>query len=60
MSDNNREFLKSLSDKQLAEEIKYGGARGSPHDRLHDRDLAEALAEQQRRSKQAPAPEDKA
>lgn len=49
MSDNQREFLKSLSDKQLADEIKYGGARGSPHDRLHQSDLQEALAEQARR-----------
>lgn len=49
MSDNQREFLKSLSDRQLADEIKYGGARGSPHDRLYDADLQEAIAEQQRR-----------
>lgn len=49
---NNTEFLKSLSDKQLADEIKYGRelAESRGHHREHARrELDEAISEKQRR-----------
>lgn len=47
----NREWLRSLSDKQLAEEIKYGRILGEvAHHREHfKRELQEAIEEQERR-----------
>jgi hypothetical protein len=49
---NNREWLKSLSDRQLDKEIKYGGwlTEGFSHREFHTRALQEAREEKQRRS----------
>jgi hypothetical protein len=49
----NREWLKSLSDKQLAEEIKYGRmlAESSRHKQLAARELREAEEERRRRAR---------
>jgi hypothetical protein len=51
MGDNNREFLRSLSDKALAEEIKYGGwlSEHGRHKRSYRQDYEEAKAERARR-----------
>ena len=50
MSDN-VEWLKSLSDKALRDEIKYGRvlAQGGHHEQFHRRELEEAEAEMRRR-----------
>lgn len=47
----NREWLRSLSDKQLAEEIKYGRvlAEASRHREFAKRELQEAIEEKERR-----------
>lgn len=47
----NREWLKSLTDEQLAEEIHYGRmlAETSRHKNHARQELAEALDEQKRR-----------
>lgn len=44
----NKEWLKSLSDEQLADEIKYGGGSVT-HRESSLRELDEALLEKQRR-----------
>jgi len=51
MGKNHREFLASLSDRHLAEEIKYGRllAEGGRHPNLTKRELEEALAERDKR-----------
>lgn len=51
MTDNNREFLRSLSDKALAEEIKYGRwlAEDGRHKHTYRQDYEEAKAERARR-----------
>jgi hypothetical protein len=52
MTDNtNREWLKSLSDKALKDEIKYGRvlAEGDRHKAHYQRELEEAEAEKRRR-----------
>lgn len=48
----NREWLKSLSDRQLADEIKYGRmlAEGGRHREHYRRELEEAEAEMRARS----------
>lgn len=48
----NREWLRSLSDKQLAEEIKYGRTLtdGNSHRKRYKRDLEEAEDEQRQRN----------
>jgi hypothetical protein len=50
MSDN-KEWLKSLGDKALADEIKYGRilAEGDRHKTHYQRELDEAEAEKRRR-----------
>lgn len=47
----NAEWLKSLSDNQLADEIYYGRllASGDRHKQHHTRELEEAVAEMARR-----------
>ena len=53
MTSSNRDWLKSLSDEQLAEEIKYSGKRArSSHNEHNQREYEEALMEQFRRSQQ--------
>lgn len=49
MLSNNREWLQSLSDKQLESELRYGGARGSNHDAIYERAHQEAKEEKARR-----------
>lgn len=48
---DNKEWLRSLTDKQLAEEVKYGRllSEGDHHKEQHKRALDEALAEQKDR-----------
>lgn len=43
----NTEWLKSLSDRQLVDEIRYGRAlaEGDRHREHHSRELREAIAE---------------
>jgi len=52
---DNREWLRSLSDKQLAEEIRYTRllADDDHHSEHHKKSLEEALAEQNDRNTKA-------
>ena len=53
MGRENEEWLRSLSDRALREEIKYGKllAEGSDHARFRERELTEAKRELARRSR---------
>jgi hypothetical protein len=55
MSEKNQEWLRSLSDKALRDEIVYGRilADGSDHAQHHARELEQARAELARRERRS-------